>query len=68
MVVYGMNHVALEVTEVDLTIKFYAEVVGFKRRSEGEGQAFFAIQSLWQSYSSGGFECDGLMAVVRFER
>jgi len=43
MTVYGMNHVALEVTDVDLAVKFYTEVLGLKQRSEGEGQAFFAV-------------------------
>jgi catechol 2,3-dioxygenase-like lactoylglutathione lyase family enzyme len=43
MTVYGMNHVALEVTDVDLAVKFYTEVLGLKQRSEGEGQAFFEL-------------------------
>jgi catechol 2,3-dioxygenase-like lactoylglutathione lyase family enzyme len=43
MTVYGMNHVALEVTDVDLAVKFYTEVLGLKQRSEGEGQAFFEV-------------------------
>ena len=43
MAVYGMNHVALEVTDVDLAVKFYTEVLGLKQRSVGEGQAFFEV-------------------------
>ncbi len=43
MTVYGMNHVALEVTDVDLAVKFYTEVIGLKLRSQGESQAFFEM-------------------------
>ena len=41
MPVYGMNHVALEATDVDLAVKFYNEVFGLERLRQGEGQAFF---------------------------
>jgi catechol 2,3-dioxygenase-like lactoylglutathione lyase family enzyme len=43
MTVYGMNHVALEVTDIDLAVKFYTEVFGLERRSDGEGEAFFNV-------------------------
>ena len=43
MDVYGMNHVALEVTDIDLAVKFYTEVFGLERQREGEGQAFFKV-------------------------
>lgn len=43
MAVYGMNHVALEVTDIDLAVRFYTEVFGLERRSGGEGQAFFNV-------------------------
>jgi catechol 2,3-dioxygenase-like lactoylglutathione lyase family enzyme len=41
--VYGSNHVALEVTDVDLAVRFYSEVFGLERRSDGEGEAFFNL-------------------------
>jgi len=44
MTVYGMNHVALEVTDVELAVRFYTEVLGLERHSRGgEGQAFFKV-------------------------
>ena len=43
MAVYGMNHVALEVTDIDLAVRFYTEVLSLERRSGGEGQAFFKV-------------------------
>jgi len=43
MAVYGMNHVALEVTDIDVAVRFYSEVLGLKRKSGGEGQAFFEM-------------------------
>ena len=41
--VYGSNHIALEVTDIDLAVRFYSEVFGLERRSEGEGEAFFNL-------------------------
>lgn len=38
--VYGMNHVALEVTDAEAAARFYHEVFGMEIRSGGEG-AFF---------------------------
>ena len=43
MTVYGMNHVALEVTDVDLAVKFYSDVFGLELQRGGEGQAFFKV-------------------------
>ncbi len=43
MPVYGMNHVALEVTDIDLAVKFYTEVFGLERLRNGEGEAFFQV-------------------------
>jgi catechol 2,3-dioxygenase-like lactoylglutathione lyase family enzyme len=43
MTVYGMNHVALEVTDVELAVKFYSEVFGLEQQRGGEGQAFFKV-------------------------
>jgi len=41
--VYGMNHVALEVTDAGEAVKFYREVFDLGPPEEGEGQAFFRI-------------------------
>ncbi len=43
MTVYGMNHVALEVTNIDLAVRFYEDVFGLERRRDGEGEAFFNV-------------------------
>jgi catechol 2,3-dioxygenase-like lactoylglutathione lyase family enzyme len=43
MTVYGMNHVALEVTDIELAVRFYTDVFGLERRREGEGEAFFNV-------------------------
>jgi len=43
MTVYGMNHVALEVTDVDEAVRFYTEVFGLERLPHGEGAAFFRV-------------------------
>lgn len=43
MPVYGMNHIALEVTDIDLAVRFYTEVFGLERLRGGEGQAFFQM-------------------------
>lgn len=43
MPVYGMNHVALEVTDVDLAVRFYTEVFGLELQRGGEGNAFFKV-------------------------
>ena len=41
--VFGMNHVALEVTDVEAAVRFYQEVFDLPPPEEGEGQAFFRI-------------------------
>jgi catechol 2,3-dioxygenase-like lactoylglutathione lyase family enzyme len=43
MTVYGMNHIALEVTDIDLAVRFYTEVFSLERQRGGEGQAFFKV-------------------------
>lgn len=43
MTVYGMNHVALEVTDIDRAVQFYTEVFGLERTSDGDGEAFFKV-------------------------
>lgn len=44
MTVYGMNHIALEVTDIELAIRFYTEVLGLERCNHGgEAQAFFKV-------------------------
>lgn len=43
MTVYGMYHVALEVTDIDLAVRFYTDVFGLEQRSGGEGEAFFNV-------------------------
>jgi catechol 2,3-dioxygenase-like lactoylglutathione lyase family enzyme len=43
MTVYGMNHVALEVTDVELAVKFFTEVFGLEKQRGGEGAAFFRV-------------------------
>ena len=44
MTVYGMNHIALEVTDVELAHRFYNEVLGLERIEHGgEGQVFFKV-------------------------
>ena len=43
MTVYGMNHVALEVTDIDLAVRFYKDVFGLERWRDGEGEAFFNV-------------------------
>jgi catechol 2,3-dioxygenase-like lactoylglutathione lyase family enzyme len=41
--VYGMNHVAIEVTDVDEAVRFYREVFDLPEPRPGEGQAFFPM-------------------------
>jgi catechol 2,3-dioxygenase-like lactoylglutathione lyase family enzyme len=43
MTVYGSNHVALEVTDVEEAVRFYTDVLGLERRAGGEGEAFFHL-------------------------
>lgn len=41
--VYGMNHVAIEVTDAQDAVSFYREVFDLPAPEPGEGQAFFRI-------------------------
>ncbi len=41
--VFGMNHVAIEVTDAAEAVKFYREVFDLGPPEKGEGQAFFRI-------------------------
>lgn len=41
--VYGCNHVALEVGDVEKAVAFYEDVFGLKKLDEGEGDAFFKL-------------------------
>ena len=41
--VYGINHVAIEVTDIRKAIAFYEDVFDLKRKDDGEGDAFFQL-------------------------
>ena len=41
--VYGINHIAIEVTDVKKAVAFYKDVFGLEKLDEGEGDAFFQI-------------------------
>jgi len=41
--VYGINHVAIEVTNVAKAIEFYQDVFNLEKLDDGEGDAFFKI-------------------------
>ncbi len=41
--VYGINHVAIEVTDVEQAVAFYQDVFNLEKLDEGEGDAFFKI-------------------------
>ena len=41
--VYGINHIAIEVDDVDKAVAFYADVFNLKKLDQGEGDAFFKI-------------------------
>jgi catechol 2,3-dioxygenase-like lactoylglutathione lyase family enzyme len=40
---YGINHIALEVTDLAKAVAFFEDVFGLQRRDEGEGDAFFSL-------------------------
>ena len=40
---YGINHIAIEVTDIRKAVEFYEDVFGLKRTDEGEGDAFFKL-------------------------
>lgn len=41
--VYGINHIAIEVDDIDKAVAFYQDVFNLKKLDEGEGDAFFQI-------------------------
>lgn len=41
--VYGCNHIAIEVDDVDKAVRFYQDVFNLKKLKEGEGDAFFKL-------------------------
>jgi predicted enzyme related to lactoylglutathione lyase len=41
--VYGINHLALEVTDIKKAVEFYSDVFNLTKQDEGEGDAFFAV-------------------------
>jgi len=41
--VYGINHIAIEVTDIKKAVAFYTDVFGLVKKDEGEGDAFFKI-------------------------
>jgi catechol-2,3-dioxygenase len=41
--VYGCNHVAIEVGDIEKAVAFYSDVFGLEKLDEGEGDAFFKL-------------------------
>jgi catechol 2,3-dioxygenase-like lactoylglutathione lyase family enzyme len=41
--VYGANHIAIEVDDVDRAVEFYQDVFNLEKLDEGEGDAFFKL-------------------------
>lgn len=41
--VYGINHIALEVDDIEKAVAFYQDVFQLEKLDEGEGDAFFKI-------------------------
>jgi catechol 2,3-dioxygenase-like lactoylglutathione lyase family enzyme len=41
--VYGINHIAIEVEDIDKAVAFYEDIFGLKKLDEGEGDAFFQL-------------------------
>jgi catechol 2,3-dioxygenase-like lactoylglutathione lyase family enzyme len=41
--VYGINHVAIEVSDITKAVDFYSDVFNLKKLDEGEGDAFFKV-------------------------
>jgi len=41
--VFGINHIAIEVTDIDKAVDFYQDVFNLQKLDEGEGDAFFKI-------------------------
>jgi catechol 2,3-dioxygenase-like lactoylglutathione lyase family enzyme len=40
---YGINHIAIEVTDIKKAVAFYKDVFNLKEQDEGEGDAFFQL-------------------------
>ncbi len=40
---YGINHVAIEVTDIEKAVDFYTDVFNLEKLNEGEGDAFFKV-------------------------
>lgn len=41
--VYGINHIAIEVDDIEKAVAFYQDVFGLEKLDEGEGDAFFKV-------------------------
>ena len=41
--VYGINHIAIDVDDVEKAVAFYQDVFNLEKLDEGEGDAFFKI-------------------------
>jgi predicted enzyme related to lactoylglutathione lyase len=41
--VYGINHIAIEVDDIEKAVAFYEDVFGLEKKDEGEGDAFFKV-------------------------
>ena len=41
--VYGCNHVAIEVDDIEKAVAFYKDVFNLEQMNEGEGDAFFKL-------------------------
>ena len=41
--VYGCNHIAIEVEDIDQAVAFYKDVFNLEQLDEGEGDAFFKL-------------------------
>ena len=41
--VYGINHLAIEVDDIDKAVAFYQDLFNLEKLDEGEGDAFFKI-------------------------
>lgn len=41
--VYGVNHIAIEVGDIERAVEFYQDVFNLEKLDEGEGDAFFKL-------------------------
>ena len=41
--VYGLNHIAIEVDDIEKGVAFYTDVFNLEQQAEGEGDAFFKL-------------------------